>query len=85
MKKVIRKNIRSYNTYRIKEVIENNCNMRVLRSDLLRGKVVIHKMKTGRGKVTEKKDEITEIIQNFYQSYIVSQPHPQTSGKQGNR
>jgi len=67
VKKAIRRDKRSYNTQMIKEAIENNCNMRVLRSGLSKGRTIIHKMKNDQGNITVEKNEITEIIQNFYQ------------------
>lgn len=65
VKKAIRRDGRSYNMQLIKEAIENNSNMRVLRPGLLRGKLVIHKM-NDREEVTVEKDKITGIIENFY-------------------
>lgn len=77
VKKAIRRDKRFYNTQIIKEAIENNCNMKVLRSGLSKGKMIIHKMKNDQGKITVEKNEITQIIQNFYQRlYNQSIPPP---------
>lgn len=77
MGKAIRKDKRAYNTQAIKEAIENNMNMRVLRSKLSKGKVVIHKMKNEFGEVVTEKDRIAEVIENFYRRlYSQSVPNP---------
>lgn len=82
VKKAIKKDIRSYNTQLIKQVIENNANMRVLRSGLSRGRLVIHKMKNNQGEVIVERSKITEIIENFYRKlYDQSVPAPDNRGK----
>lgn len=84
VKRAIRRDKRSLNTQMIKEAIENNCNMRVLRSRLSKGKMIIHKMKNDQGEITMERNEITEIIQNFYQR-LYNQFHPQINEKRENR
>ena len=45
VKKAIRRDLRAHNTRMIHEAIEDNMNMRVLRSKTTNGKLLIHKMK----------------------------------------
>ncbi|XP_071577202.1 craniofacial development protein 2-like [Temnothorax nylanderi] len=82
VRKAIKKDKRAYNTRAIKEAIENNMNMRVLRSKLSKGKVVIYKMKNDLGEVVTERDRIAEIIENFYRRlYSQSAPNPNQQGR----
>lgn len=66
VKKAIRKDQRAYNKRMVEEAIQNNANMRVLRSERSKGKMIIHKMKNDQGVIENEREKITEIIENFY-------------------
>lgn len=68
VKKVIRRDKRTYNTQEIQKAIENNMNMKVLRSNLFRGKLVIHRMKNELGEVVTEK-----LLKTSTESSIASQ------------
>lgn len=66
IKKAIRKDIRTHNTKTIQETIEQNCNMKVLRSRLSNGKSNIIKLRTANGTILSNKKAILEEVENFY-------------------
>lgn len=75
--KEVRKDIRNYNTKMIKNAIEDNANMRVLRSKLSPGKHKITKMKDQQGNIISDNRKISEHIKDFYTHlYISSRPDP---------
>lgn len=80
VKKAIRKDLRSYNTQTINEAIENNMNMKVLRSKRTKGKSLIYKIKNQQGEVVTERQQITSTIQQFYSGlYRQSVPKPNRS------
>lgn len=57
---------RVYQSSLIQQTIEDNPNMKKLRSNMTRGKQIIRKMRNEEGTVVNAKQEIVTIIQNFY-------------------
>ncbi|KAJ8935782.1 hypothetical protein NQ318_018409 [Aromia moschata] len=77
VKRAIRRDLRAYNKRMIQEAIEDNMNMRVIRSKTTRGKLLIYKMRNEQGVVVSEKGEIVTIIENFYRRlYSQSVPEP---------
>lgn len=73
----VRKDIRVYNTKTIKNVIEDNVNMEVLRSKLSSGKHIITKMKNQQGNIISDSKKIAEHIKEFYtRLYTSTTPDP---------
>lgn len=82
IKKEIRKDMRAYNTKMIQDTIEDNCNMKVLRSKLATGKTQIIKMKNQQGTIVSDKGEILKIIEDFYTNlYTSTAPEPEAESK----
>jgi hypothetical protein len=77
VKKAIRKDSRIKKTKEVLQVIEENKNLKVLRSKKGRGRLRIHCMKDKNGQVHYGKRKILEIIQEFYaELYAESTPEP---------
>lgn len=77
VKRKIRTDMRAYKTKQILETIENNKNMRVLRSNRTRGKQKIMKIKDKQGNLVTNKKEIVKEIQKFYEKlYTTVIPNP---------
>lgn len=70
--KRIRKDIRTYNTNKIRELIENNKNMKVLRKELSKGRNRISKIKNSNGTLLTNKEDIKKTIQLFYENLYKS-------------
>lgn len=70
--KEIRKDLRAHNTRLIQNTIEDNKNMRVLRSKLSKGKVKICKMRNKHGIIVNSRSEIKSVVQSFYQDLYSS-------------
>ncbi|XP_044760870.1 craniofacial development protein 2-like [Coccinella septempunctata] len=70
--KEVRKDIRVYNTKIIEATIENNANMRVLRSKLSPGSRKITKMNDQHGNVVSDNRSIADHIQKFYTTLYTS-------------
>lgn len=66
VKKALRKNQKAYTTHLVNEAMANNMNMIVLRVNLSRGKLRIHKMKNEQDEVVTDKNEIAAVIKGFY-------------------
>lgn len=66
IKKHIRKDIRAHNNQIIQETIEDNMNMKVMRSKMSREKMRISKMRNERGDIVTGKQDIVEVVQSFY-------------------
>ena len=64
--------MRNNKTRQILETIENNKNMKVLKSNRMRGKQEITKIKNKHGRLVSNKREITEEIQQFYEKLYTS-------------
>lgn len=64
--KAIRNDIRTHNTEMITKTIEDNRSLKVLRQRLSKGKKGICKIRNKEGKITTAKNEIKEIIEEFY-------------------
>lgn len=78
--KEIRKDIRTYNTRMIENAIEDNANMRVLRSKLSSGKHKITKMKNPQGNMVSDNRSIAEHIKEFYSCLYTSiRPDPRAT------
>lgn len=77
IKKKIRKDIRKYNTEQAKTVIENNKNMKVLRTAKTTGRARIHQLRNTEGEIKQDKNQITSIVENFYKNlYSSTNPEP---------
>ena len=74
IKKEIRKDTRAFKTNLIKECIEDNANMRVLKSKLAVGRAKLVKMKNNQGIVVSDKKDVVEIIENFYRTLYTASP-----------
>lgn len=76
----MRKDIRSYNTKMIENAIEDNANMRVLRSKLSPGRHKITKMRDQQGNIILDSKNIAEHIESFYtRLYTSIRPDPRTA------
>lgn len=72
-----RKDLRSYNSQLIKETIENNSNMKVLRSHMSRGRQKLFKIKERNGEIVTDKKGVINVIQGFYKDlYTSTLPEP---------
>lgn len=74
-KKAIRRDVRAYNTRIIEREIEDNLNMRVLRSKQSRGKNRISCMRDTQGNTRYEKEKIMEIIKKFYEDLYAEKVH----------
>lgn len=66
IRKKIRKDIRTHNTEKIKATIENDKNMKVLKSMNSIGRTKIHKLKNKDGEIIQEKNQIVKVVENFY-------------------
>lgn len=74
--RVIRKDVRNYNTKWITTVIEENKSMKVLRNKLSLGKKEITKLETtADGKVITNRIDILKTIENFYANLYSNKEH----------
>lgn len=71
-KKAIRKDLRSYNTKMITEVIEANSSMKVLRSNLSKGRREIRKIKNDKGEIVTNSEDLVKTVASFYRSLYES-------------
>lgn len=77
IQKEVRKDIRTYNTRSIEEAIEDNANMKVLRSKLSIARHRISQMKDQSGNMISNNNLITEHIKDFYtRLYTSIRPNP---------
>lgn len=70
--KEVRKDIRTDNTKVIEKEIEDNSNMRVMRSKLSQGKQLINKLNDQRGNVISDSKGIAEHVRTFYTTLYTS-------------
>ncbi|XP_070162480.1 craniofacial development protein 2-like [Polyergus mexicanus] len=66
VQKAIRRDHRAYNTQQINEAIADNFNMKVLRFNMSKGKLVIHRMKNEGDEVVTDKGQVAAVIEDFY-------------------
>jgi len=76
--KEIRKDIRRFNTESIRQTIEENKSMKVLRRKLSNGKREIFKLKDDQGVATTNREKLLRITENFYTELYTSN-HQQTN------
>ncbi|KAM0735271.1 LINE-1 retrotransposable element ORF2 protein [Formica fusca] len=72
VQKAIRRDHRAYNTQQINEAITDNVNMKVLRSNMSRGRLVIHRMRNEGGEVVTDRGQVAAVIENFYRGLYSS-------------
>ena len=75
--KEIRRDVRKFNTESIRQTIEDNKNMKVLRRKLSHGKREIFKLKDNQGVATTNREKLLRITENFYTELYTSN-HLQT-------
>ncbi|KAL3279584.1 hypothetical protein HHI36_017090 [Cryptolaemus montrouzieri] len=76
IKEAIRKDMRTYKTKQIQEAVEENSNMKNLRSELATGRTRLTKLKDRHGRITRNPREIPHINEEFYESlYSLSWPN----------
>lgn len=79
--KETRKDYHTYNSKMIKEVIEDNLNIRVLKVKTAIGKSKFFKIKNEEGLIMSDRNDIATIVENFYRklcSITVSAPNSST-------
>lgn len=75
--------MRNHNTQLVRKTIQENANLRVLRSRMARDRTQICKMKNELGEIVTGKADIVATIQGFYRGlYSVSVPRPDDMGNE---
>lgn len=77
--KAIRADIRNYNNKWVTKVIEDNKGMRVLRSKLGGGRAEITGLEDERGQITNDREKILRIVEDFYTKLYKNQTRVETS------
>jgi len=77
IRKAIRRDIRAHKAREIEREIENNMNLKVLRSKLAKGRARINCMKNIEGEVVHEREDIVAVVSDFYKDlYKESAPRP---------
>jgi len=77
IRKAIRRDIRAHKAREIERAIENNMNLKVLRSKLAKGRARINCMKNIEGEVVHEREDIVAVVSDFYEDlYRESAPRP---------
>ncbi|KAH1019493.1 hypothetical protein HUJ04_009303 [Dendroctonus ponderosae] len=69
----LRKDVRQRNTQLIRETIEHNKRLKVLRRNVSKGKFEINRIKNSQGQVSSNREEILRIVEEFYKQLYKSQ------------
>lgn len=82
IRKDIRKDLRKFNNNMIMQTIEENKNMKILKNNMSTGKPKITKLKNQNGKIVTDRQNITEIIRDFYYKLYTSTSNKPSSDEQ---